>query len=234
VKNTSQSNKKFIQHVEKISTEEVFMVFRKSNFESSRRKFIKNALPAGALFCFGCDSLLALPAAFDKQQVDTEKHPFLRDAGMTARQVFQFKYQISTIAYMKKLQKYIGKEKFIELLKKASVESDVEITRSGLEKLRKNDFDMYKMMTKSLHPPYNLARVMEIVEDTDRTYELKITECLWAQTFREADAEEIGYAMVCYSGEAQTSAFNSKLKFYNPKNLMKGDDVCIYRYVWEG
>jgi hypothetical protein len=210
------------------------MIIKKSYFGSSRRQFIKNALPAGALFCFGCNSLFAMPQVGIGQNTNTEKHPFLQDAGMTVREVFQFKYQISTIDYMKKLQKYIGKEKFIEMLKKASVESDVEGTKDFVKKLRKNDFDMYKIMTKSLHPPYNLARVSEIVEDTDKVYEMKITECLWAQTFREADAAEIGYAMVCYSGEAQTDAFNSKLKFYNPKNLMKGDDVCIYRYVWEG
>ena len=210
------------------------MIIKKSNFGSSRRQFIKNALPTGALFCLGCKNLFAFPRAGDMHQDDTEKHPFLQNAGMTAREVFQFKYQIGFIDYMKKLQKYIGKEKFIEMLKKASVESDVELVRDFVKKLRKNDFEMYKMMTKSLHPPYNLARVLEIVEDTDNVYEMKITECLWAQTFKEADAAEIGYAMICYSGEAQTSAFNSKLKFYNPKNLMKGDDVCIYRYVWEG
>lgn len=201
---------------------------------SGRRQFLKNALPAGALFCLGCNHLFSLPLAEDEHQANAEKHPFLRDAGMTAQQVFQFTYQMSFIPTMKKLQKYIGKEKFIEMVKKASAEADAESIRGVVEKMRKTDLDMFKIMTKSLHPPYSLARVMEIVEDTDKTYELKITECLWAKTFREADAAELGYAWMCYSGKAQTSAFNPKLNWYNPKNLMRGDDVCIYRYVWEG
>jgi hypothetical protein len=210
------------------------MIIRKSNFGSSRRQFLKNALPAGALLCFGCNYLFAIQQAENKQQVDTEKHPFLQDAGMTAQEVFQFAYQMNLIPHMKKFQKYMGKEKYIEMVKKANLENMEELTTSMLKNMRrKADLNMFKIMTKSPIPPYNLAKVYEIVEDTDKVYELKITECLWAKTFREADAAEIGYAFMCYSGEPEMF-FNPKIKFYNPKNLMKGDDICIYRYVWEG
>ena len=92
----------------KISIKEDFVIIKKSNLGSSRRQFLKNALPAGALLCFGCKNLFALPGAGDVHQADTEKHPFLQETGMTAQEVFQFAYQMNMIPHMKKFQKYIG------------------------------------------------------------------------------------------------------------------------------
>ena len=39
---------------------------------------------------------------------------------------------------------------------------------------------------------------MEIVEDTKKTFELIVTECIWADTFLRAKAGDIGYAWVCW------------------------------------
>ncbi len=224
-----------IQYVERISTEEGFMIIKKSNFASSRRQFLKNALPAGALFCFGCNNnLFAFPRVGDKYQVDTEKHPFLQDAGMTTEDVFNFTYRYELIPLMKKLEKNIGRDKFIDMLKEAVSEMGRELGASMAQNMRKLDFDMFKIMTKSLDPPFNLAMIYEIVEDTDKVLEGKFTECLWAKTYLEADAAEIGYVLQCYSSEAMYSAFSSKIKYSNPKNMLKGDDYCIERIVWEG
>jgi hypothetical protein len=209
------------------------MVFKETNFTSSRRRFLKNTLPIGSFLCFGLNNLLSYQQTSTKQQIDTEKHPFFQDAEMTAREVFQFAYQMGFIQYMKKFEKYLGKEKLLEMLRKATVEADVELVSSIAKGMRKTDFAMWKILTHNLDPPFSLARVFETVEDTDKAFEWHIKECLWAKTFQEADAAEIGYAYQCYSGAAQASAFNPKLKFTNPKNLMKGDDICIYRYVWE-
>jgi len=38
----------------------------------------------------------------------------------------------------------------------------------------------------------------ESYEETDQHQVTRITKCLWAQTFREAKAADIGYAAICY------------------------------------
>ena len=61
----------------------------------------------------------------------------------------------------------------------------------------------------------------------------KVTECLWAQTFREANAGNIGFASICYGDEAMAAAFDRRLKLIRTKTLMQGDDSCPCRWVWE-
>jgi hypothetical protein len=51
--------------------------------------------------------------------------------------------------------------------------------------------------------------------------------------FREMNAADIGFAFECSPARALAKAFNPKMKWINPKNLMKGDSVCIERFVLE-
>jgi hypothetical protein len=213
---------------------EVSMMIKTSNFVPSRREFLKNALPAGALFGLGCSSLFALPLTDDKQQSDTEKHPFKQDTGMTVEETYQFAYQHGRIGQLKWLAKEIGREKFVEMLKQYALEEAKLVMTKIVQNMRKRDFSMLKIMMKNMNAPYNSCQVSEIVEETDRVYEIQHTECIYAKMFREDNAADIGYAVKCYDYETVYSTFNPKIKFSNPKNLMKGDDVCIERLVWEG
>jgi len=64
--------------------------------------------------------------------------------------------------------------------------------------------------------------------------EIRVTECLWAKTFRDAKAGDIGYATICYQDYAMSQGFSSKLKMIRSKTLMQGHDYCNHRWVWEG
>ena len=75
---------------------------------------------------------------------------------------------------------------------------------------------------------------MEIVEDTETAFELKVSECLPAAVFRDADAAEIGYASVCWGDYAWAQGFNPKIKLVRDKTLMEGDKYCNHRYIWTG
>ena len=81
---------------------------------------------------------------------------------------------------------------------------------------------------------YKNTLTYEVVSNTDNVYEMKISECLWAKTFREAEAGDIGFAGICYGDYATTRAFNPKLKFTREKTLMEGADCCQARYEMEG
>lgn len=212
------------------------MIIKTSNFVSSRRQFLKNVLPAGTLFCLGCSNLLAMSISGDKKKALAEKHKFLEDSRMTVEEVFKFTYQGNFIPLMQNIANDIGKEKFIEMLKKASSENVAQQVKDLTKDLTKKDFAAFTGFIKSVLKefPYKNALVYEIVEETDKMLEIKYTECLWAKTYREANASEIGYAVQCYPGDAMICAFNPKIKVAKHKNLMQGDDVCIERFVWEG
>ena len=212
------------------------MIIKASNFVSSRRQFLKNVLPAGTLFCLGCSNMLAMPIPGNMKKASTEKNKILEDSGMTVEEVFKFAYQEGFIPLMQKLAEDVGREKLIELLKKASSSNAAQQMATMAQTMPKRDFAALKTFVKDFTNtvPYNLALVSEIVEDTDKVHEIKYIKCLWAKTFREANAADIGYATQCYPSEAMINAFNPKIKVTNPKNLMKGDDVCIERFVWKG
>ena len=63
--------------------------------------------------------------------------------------------------------------------------------------------------------------------------EARITECLWAKTFCEANAGDIGYACLCHAEAAALHAFNPRIKLTFTKTLMQGHDCCNPRYVME-
>jgi hypothetical protein len=53
------------------------------------------------------------------------------------------------------------------------------------------------------------ALTYEIVEDSARAFEFRISRCLWAKAFREEKAPEIGYAAICRPDFAVATGFRA-------------------------
>jgi len=202
---------------------------------SSRRQFLMKTLPAGTLFCLGCRSLSGFPDTIEPRQAATPKHKFQEDSGMTVEQVFRLSYE-NSIPILQNLAKDIGREKFLDMVKKAANETTSQFIKTATKDLTQRDFaafvDWYAKLMNSF--PYNKALTSEIVEKTPKVFEVRYTECLMAKILREMNAADIGYAAICDPDGVFVREFNPKIKFANSKNLMKGDDACIERYVWEG
>jgi hypothetical protein len=75
---------------------------------------------------------------------------------------------------------------------------------------------------------------LEVVQDTESVFELKITECLQAAVYIDADAADIGYANVCWGDYAWARGFNPKINLVRDKTLMQGHPCCNHKYVWTG
>jgi len=213
------------------------MIIKASNFVSSRRQFLKNVLPAGTLFCLGCSNLLTMPNSVDKQAGSAKKHKFFENSDFTYKDVYNFAFKNWFIPINKKLAEEVGREKFIEMLKKASSKIGAEGGRRLAESLPKNDFNSFVVDLRSTLEESSFWKHVlsyEIVEESEKLYEVKFTECLWAQTFREADASDIGYAAVCNQDYSYARAYNPKMRMIRPQTLMKGEDLCHFRWIWEG
>ncbi|MFH1881363.1 MAG: L-2-amino-thiazoline-4-carboxylic acid hydrolase, partial [Planctomycetota bacterium] len=73
----------------------------------------------------------------------------------------------------------------------------------------------------------------DIIEDTSNKLEFKVTECLWAKTFRDTEAPDIGYAVNCHADFAFAEGYSTNLRLVRTKTLMEGHDCCNFRYLWQ-
>ncbi len=212
------------------------MIYIKTSFKNlNRRQFLTGILPAGTLFCPGCRNIFSLPVIQEKSEDKTDKHKFQQSSNLSFEQVFQFAYR-GNIATFQKLADQIGKDKFIEMLKKASSEAGAEGVKQSLSRLPNNDFATFVSLFTN-NPQFQNTLTFDVVEQSDNVFELKVTECLWAKTVRglsQPNAAEIGYASICFPDYAVAKAFNPKLKMVRDKTLMQGHSCCNHRYIFEG
>ena len=167
------------------------------------------------------------------------KHKFAEDAGMTFQEVYDFAYKgsvsLGSIPLVQSLANELGEERCVEILKTAASEAAQQGGQDAAKDLPDNGFAAYKAIVKALWAGrlWKHALTLEIVEDTDEALEVRVTECLWAKTFREGDASDIGYATLCHPDYAHCHGFNPKIRMIRTKTLMQGDDCCNHRWVWE-
>ena len=74
---------------------------------------------------------------------------------------------------------------------------------------------------------------MTILEDTKKTFEFKVTECITAETYLHSKAGDIGFAYHCHADYAWIRGFNKNIKLIRDKTLMQGHDCCNHRYIMQ-
>lgn len=188
------------------------------------RRELFSVLPAGAAGCLGCIGGSACAA-------QAETHTWTEKADMTWEGLFRFAYQKDFIPLLKGIGEGIGKDKLLNMLKEITSGA---ATRGMASKTNINrDFAAWVANLKQMPPMIQHTLAVDIVEDSPRAFEYRVSRCLWAKTFREAGAADIGYAAVCHPDFAVASGFNPKLKLIRTKTLMEGHDCCNHRYVIE-
>ncbi|HVP90140.1 MAG TPA: L-2-amino-thiazoline-4-carboxylic acid hydrolase [Terriglobales bacterium] len=200
---------------------------------SGRRAFLRVVLPGGALLCLGGRCLIGSPRAQEKPATAGPKHKFFSDSGLTFAEVFRTAYG-NNLPIWRGLEKELGKEKFVALMKRVIDEEVLKESAETAKRLGRNDLAAYVQDLKKPDRFWSNALTFEIVEDTPKAFEVKITECLWAKTYRDAKAADLGYLLSCYGDYASASGFNPKMRMIRTKTLMQGDPFCNHRYVVEG
>jgi hypothetical protein len=210
------------------------METKESSSNSSRRQFLLKNLTAGTMLCFGCQSLFAadihskLTKSTIKSSEDTD------NKGMPSEDVVRFSLDYC-VPILQKIESKIGKDKFIEMLRDASAENITETVASATQGMPVKDMKAFSDFLEGFlsTPPFDKTYAFEIVEKTDKVYELKYTKCLMAEIYRNKNAADIGYAVECLPTVAAARAFNSKIKTVNTANMMKGDSFCTLRFELE-
>jgi L-2-amino-thiazoline-4-carboxylic acid hydrolase-like protein len=209
---------------------------KSSLIELSRRDLLTKVVPACALTCltpsriFGAESsLVGNPVQEAAHKFDKEfsfRHP------VTLKQ-FSGRMNMEFIQLAKTLVRELGEERTLEILKAHTRNRMLALGRSGAERAGDNSFASYINIFRS--PSLLETLSMEIVEDTDRVFEIKVTECLSHEIYKAADFDgKFGFASVCYGDYAWAEGYNPKIKLIRNKTLMEGHDGCNHRYVWTG
>ena len=201
---------------------------------TTRRDFITKIIPACSFMCSGGAGFLAGFGVEGKNHTFQEKHMFDREfpRRLTWRQYINGQNMIF-IEFAKLVQNKIGKQETIELIKKMATEFNLERGRKQAQNSKDLSLKSYTRMFANPKDWEGLLK-MEIVQDTETAFELKITECIQASVFIDADAADIGYANICWGDYAWAEGFNPKIKLVRDKTLMQGYPCCNHKYVWTG
>ena len=134
------------------------------------------------------------------------------------------------ILFGKLLKEELGDEKAIELFKKLTYKDGLAMGKRRAEQQKDNGFQTFVERFKDPER-YKYTLTKEVVEDSEKAFELKVTECLWATACLQQNAGDIGYAWICYGDYAVPQGFNPKIKMVRDKTLMQGHDCCNHRYI---
>lgn len=202
--------------------------------QTCRRDFLFKTFPACAITCLGANKIFANSSLMTEFLQEQEKHKFdteLPGPKMTYRRIAALQNR-SFIQFARFLQKEIGEDKVIELIKKQTDERLLQQAKADLKRLGNSDFKTYISIFRD---PRMLASLnMEIIQDTDTVFEIKVTDCLAAESFLPHKAGDIGYAAVCWGDYIWAEGFNPKIKLVRDKTLMQGDAYCNHKYIWTG
>jgi hypothetical protein len=160
------------------------------------------------------------------------KHKFLEGSDMSFQEVFGFAFQ-KFIPVLQGLAKEFGEDHFLQVLKKVASECALKAGQDAARQLSSNDLAAFKAAGEPGHFGKHVF-TLEMVEDTPQAFEVRVTECLYAKTFREMGAAELGYSLICHRDYADCQGFNPKITMTRSKTLMQGDDCCNHRFVWGG
>jgi hypothetical protein len=134
------------------------------------------------------------------------------------------------IEFSQTLRSRVGDEETVSLL---NANSAAWGRRMGERQATAASDRTFRTFTEWFRPPnYADTLTHEIVEDTENAFGLRVTECIWASVFREADlGGDIGHAAICNMDYYWPPAFNPNFRMERTRTLMQGHDHCNHRYL---
>ena len=201
------------------------MSSQNSSGNQDRRQFLSSFILSGPAICFGCSSLFASNHIPLQGKKDTGKHKFQNEFCRSHEAAWKWRFGYF-IDRMEAMSEIIGREKLIALLKQASTESQLKKSTNKPENTLTRFIEDFKR-----NPLLENSLTYQILEESDKIFNVNILECLWAKTFLDRKAGDIGYATMCFAEFSSIKAFNKNIELKLEKTLMQGDKLCTKRYT---
>jgi hypothetical protein len=196
-----------------------------------RRHLITKLVPACSLACLWAGLATADEKGKEEKSADEGKHKFEVEFEQKTTMLRQISRQNNSyIDFIKTLQDELDEEELLRLLNTHSAKVGKRIGKRQAENSPDTEFRTFTETFRG--PRMEKFLTMEITEDTDKVFELEVTECIWAKVFRDAGlGGEIGHAAVCNMDYYWPTAFHPDFKMERTKTLMQGHDCCNHRYI---
>lgn len=155
--------------------------------------------------------------------------------GRTYEQHFRDVYA-GTVLLARKLEQVLGSEKAFEIVGKVFERYAVESTKRHMaERGPIKNFEDFKAFVKEEQKSPFWSHVLTVTfpEETPEKIVFHVTECLWAETFKEMNAADLGYIMICHPDFATVQTYHPKIKLKRTKTLMQGNSCCDHTFYWE-
>ena len=123
----------------------------------------------------------------------------------------------------RRLEQELGKEKAHRIIKEVAYELAYEDTKKKIEGIEVNSMADIEKAMKTIRGP-----MMKVGSGKS-----KEGYCLWAESYREMGAEDIGYLWVCNADEAIMAAFSPHIRLTQGETLMTGNSFCDNKVTWE-
>jgi hypothetical protein len=146
---------------------------------------------------------------------------------MSYNQIFQMSIGRLFLPTVKAVAAEIGMDK----LQKVLMEDMKKRVAEQVKNLPSRELQNFAQFFKSPDPFSANTLTFKIVQDSDKVFEMSVSECLWAKTFKEANAADIGFKLICSGDYVTAEAFNPNIKLIRDKTLMQGHDCCNHKYV---
>lgn len=161
-------------------------------------------------------------------------HKFKEKREETYEQLFRIRYS-DTVQLARQFERVLGREKTFEIIGNMFDRMGVQVVKHMTEREPIKNFEDFVMSYKnSLKDPlFSHALTVEIKEETPKMLKLHVTECLWAKIFREMNAADLGYVVVCHPDFPMAQAFHPRIRMGRTKTLMQGDNCCNHTYYWK-
>jgi hypothetical protein len=140
------------------------------------------------------------------------------------------------VLLVKETEKTIGKARAHEIVKKTFYDDMFNRCTKAIKEFGYiNDFSDFVRIEKEDNKSIEIRNKVTIryVKDTELELGLRVTECLVAEVFKELEAEDIGYLIVCNPDHAYARACHPCIKLKRTKTLMQGDDFCNHLWYWD-
>jgi len=136
-----------------------------------------------------------------------------------------------TVPIIKAFIKEFGTEQVFRIIETVIKELAQE---SGIQLARLMDGDTIKDFANGLELwKRENALKIEVVEETDRTYFFNVTNCKYAEMYREAGLLEFGGVLSCCRDYEMIKGFNPKMKLTRTQTIMEGEKLCDFRIKME-
>lgn len=165
----------------------------------------------------------------------TEKlHKFQEKMKITYEDFIRTQYA-EMVQLARFIETELGREKAFDLIKKARDKLSIDPIEMGkADNVPITNFEEFKTMWKkgwSTMLPNHLT--FTIKDDSPEKLEFNVTECIFTKVFKDMNATDLGYALMCHGDFAIAKAYHPKGRMIRTKTLMQGDSYCNHTYIWK-